>query len=222
MKNGLLEKIRGMGHWRVNIRPKLPLKDGLSFARCQEVVEQSRVSLRGWDYPHLSRRNDEEGGSERAGDYLEYWCDWHGQVEFWRMYKSGQFVSYSALNDDSEGPHGAGVALSVLDAIYTVSEFLEFAGRFINHMQIEGVALHMSLIGTRGRQLTVPPMRMPFLDARVTGADAIELARDVSRGDVTNEIATKVLLELFDHFGWNPDPAMIQADQEKLYRRQFY
>jgi hypothetical protein len=30
-----------------------------------------------------------------------------------------------------------------------------------------------------------------------------------------------VLLEVFDAFGWNPNPDQIRADQEALYRREF-
>jgi len=100
MKDKLIERIRAVGHWRINLRPLRPLDERLSFRQCQEVVEQNRVSIRGWDYPHISYRQDEQGALERGDQFVESWCDWNEQLEFWRMYRSGQFLSYNALSED--------------------------------------------------------------------------------------------------------------------------
>jgi len=49
-------------HWRVNFRPAV-YEDNLipTLAKCFEIIEKNRVSLRGWDFPHLSRRDEERG-----------------------------------------------------------------------------------------------------------------------------------------------------------------
>lgn len=62
MKEGLLERIQAGGHWRVNARPLQPIAERLSLGDCLRVVEAARVSIRGWDYPHISHRQDEQGG----------------------------------------------------------------------------------------------------------------------------------------------------------------
>ena len=223
MKDGLLEKIRGYGHWRVNIRPQSPLPERLDLRRCQEVVEQSCVSIRGWDYPHISRRNDEQSGAERAGDYFENWCDWRSQIEFWRMYRSGQFISYNALNDDAEGYGQPGVgALNIVDAIYTISEFTDFAGRLMANVPfVEGVRVAIGLNETAGRQLSAGRNRIPFFEPKTTQASSIKVERQISPGDDTQELAIDIMAELFDHFGWNPDKSQLRGDQTKFYRREF-
>ncbi len=222
MKDGLLEKIRSYGHWRVNMRPIATLPERLTFARCYEVVDRSRVSIRGWDYPHVSRRQDEQGGSERAGEYFENWCDWHTQVEFWRMYRSGQFLSYNALNDDTEvAAEAVGRLLNIVEAIYAVSEFTDFAGRLMVNVPFEtGLHLDLTLNGTAGRQLWAGRNRMPFLDAKTSQAPSIVLERRVAPGEDSQELAIGLLIELFDHFGWNPDPSQLRGDQARFYRRE--
>ncbi len=223
MKEGLLEKIQNLGHWRVNIRPASPLSDRFSFQRCQELVEQSRVSLRGWDYPHISHRNDEQSGFGRVDDYFENWTDWRSQVEFWRQYRSGQFISYNALNDDTEFAVADGRReLNVIDAIYTVSEFTDFAGRLLTNAPFEsGAIFTATLVGTAGRVLAAGRNRMPFLDPRTTGSERLEFPRRLSQNDDMQQVAIGILLEVFDSFGWNPAESQIRGDQEKFYRREY-
>lgn len=228
MKDGLLERIRSNGHWRVVLRPLFPMKERLSFQQCAAEVERARVSIRGWDYPHISRRQDEQGGEERGADYHENWCDWHTQVEFWRMYRSAQFLSYNALDDDLEdnpGRQGGGRYLNVIGAIYAITEFAEFAHRLaIGGLYSEGLSLVVALKNTRGRFLQAGRGRMPFLNARRTQAETISIERRVDSSMIADgaiPISLSILLELFDNFGWNPDANQIRADQEAFYRREW-
>jgi hypothetical protein len=227
MKEGLIEDIRSIGHWRVNIRPLQPLADKLSFQKCYEVVDQARVSIRGWDYPHIGHRQDDTGGHSRGDDYVESWCAWHRQFEFWHMYRSGQFLSYNTLRDDIElqrGIVGARV-LTTRDAIYSVTEFVEFAHRlFVNGIYRDGLSMHISLNNTAGRQLWAGANRMPFFDIRQTGAENIQITRVLTFNELAVgaiEIALAILVELFDYFGWNPNPTQIRSDQEDFYRGTF-
>lgn len=227
MKDGLLERIRRFGHWRVVLRPLVPLADPLTFQKCADTVEQNRVSLRGWDYPHVTRRNDDQGGSGRGENYFESWCDWDLFVEFWRMYRSGQFLSYNVVHGDiNSSPERRDIRyLNLVETIYTVSEFVEFAHRLaIRGLYRDGYQLNLSLRNTRGRQLNAGRLRMPFWDDQSSNAEMIEIERQVGLESVeAGAIATSlgVLLELFDAFGWSPDPNQIRADQEAFYRREF-
>lgn len=227
MKTGLLERIQALGHWRVVFRPLVPLADRLTFRQCMDTVEQNRVSLRGWDFPHISHRQDDQGGSERGESYYENWCDWSPFIEFWRMYRSGQFLSYNVVHGDAEVDRvqGLGRSLDVVDTIYTISEFVEFAHRLTaTGLYRDGYLLDISLRNTDGRRLDAGRGRMPFLDSRTSNACTIQIERRVDPDAVeAGAIATSltVLLELFDAFGWNPDPNQIRADQEAFYRREF-
>ena len=123
MKDGLIDKINSHGHWRVNIRPTRDINETMSFQKSREVVERSSVSIRGWNYPHVSRRSDDYGGIANGENFVESWTDWDGFIEFWRMYRSSQFLSYFCLRSDT-GAMGQELSgareLSILDAIYSI------------------------------------------------------------------------------------------------------
>lgn len=228
MKEGLLERIRSFAYWRVNLRPLQPLADKLSLRQCLEETDRARVSIRGWDFPHMSSREDQSSGVVRAADYLENWCDWHTQIEFWRMYRSGQFLAYKALYDDVAGPQGMraeGRVVGIMDAIDTITEFIEFGHRLhTNGLYEHGFEAIISLEGSQDRGLWVGPSRMPFFMPMEAKTPTIRVERvldptPLSSGAIDN--ALSILIEFFEYFGWSPDPNQIRADQEKFYRRDF-
>lgn len=227
MKDGLLEKIRSVGHWRVNFRPVRPLDVELNFQQCAELVSNHRVSIRGWDYPHISNRRDNEGGHDRGRNYYESWCDWWNQAEFWRMYKSAQFISYNAIEGDvsNVNPLGGSRFLDLVDTVYTITEHVEFAHRLYGNLNCtDGIRLSISLRNTLGRHLVAGRGRIPFYEDKTSGSPDIEIEKLISMRDLVERheaIAIDILLELFDYFGWNPDRSQVENDQARFYRREF-
>jgi hypothetical protein len=61
---------------------------------------------------------------------------------------------------------------------------------------------------------------MPFFDEKRTGAERIEIKREISLQESATEgaeIARSVLIELFDHFGWTgPSVENIRSQQDQL------
>jgi hypothetical protein len=227
MRDGHIERVRSLGHWRLVLRPIVPLEATLSFHQCQEIVEHNRVSIRGWDFPHFSYRVDAEGGFERGENFFSCWCDWLPFLEFWRMYRSGQFLSYNAVHSDAES-FGRPDAVRYLDAlatIYTVTEFVEFGQRLANAgIYREGYDIELSLRNTTGRRLSAGRGRMPFWHNQGTIAENLNFTRRVEVGELSAgaiPVASSILIELFDAFGWTPDESQIRADQEAFYRREF-
>jgi hypothetical protein len=227
MQEGIEDKIRRIGHWRVNLRPlKLPAEK-LSMDECHGRVNSARVSLRGWDYPHI-QRNQENGGFANVGEYAENWCDWYHHIEFWRMYRSSQFLHYRALWEDLENEEPRrvdGPILSVLGAIYTVTEIIEFASRLYQEgLYLHGVNLQITLHKTQNRQLWFSEgRRVPFSVEKRTQAKQLDIEREISQDALDKgpmDQSADILLELFDHFGWNPDLSLIHSEQEKFYKRQ--
>ncbi|MGO8050887.1 hypothetical protein [Rhizobium leguminosarum] len=229
MKEGLIERVHGLGYWRVNIRPLRAPASLLTLAQCREVVAKSSVSLRGWDYPHISKRNDEQGGIENAGDFVQGWCDWHYHIEFWRMYKSTQFLHYKVLREDLADDIAGkprGPSFGVGTSVYTMTELVEFAFRlFRTGLYKDGAQIHVTIGNTRERQLWIDdPMRMAFSYPRKTAAPKIEVQRELTAADFETEpmdISSEMVVELFDHFGWTVDRGRIQDDQARFYKRQF-
>jgi hypothetical protein len=224
----LIDKIRQVGHWRVNIRPNRRLVDELSFQQCTDLVTRKRVSIRGWDFPHLSTRNDEQTGFANIDNYIEHWIEWDMFLEFWRMYKSGQFLTYKALNRDvlaGENYDSNNSEFHVVDAIYTVSEFVEFAQRLVDSNLLGSrVSISVSLLNASNRRLVAGRNRIPFFEENVCQTQHIELSGILDRGgseETAKSASRTMLLELFDYFGWNPQEDQIRADQDAFYRREF-
>jgi hypothetical protein len=188
--------------------------------------------LRGWQYPYCPVKNDGQQGALPSGEFFEAWIDWWNHIEYWRSYRSHQFLHYLALREDwfeeSDWEKerakviAPGQALGTARTIWQITEIFEFLSRLgRSDFYPSGAIVSLSLENTEGRQLWVDdPQRMPFLDAKTTGAGRIEIKREISAEEFSTEgaeIARSVLIELFDHFGWQGASVQnIRAQQEQL------
>lgn len=228
MREGLIEEIKSKGHWRVNIRPHSPLKQQLSYQDCTNLVEQNRVSIRGWDFPHIYKQNDDRGGFRHGDGFVECWTQFLEILEFWRMYRSGQFLSYHVLGEDNGGFNDVafdGRVIGIVGVIYSVTEFAEFAHRCA---QLEafrgGVSLEVQLRNSLNRELWAGRNRVRFFDPPRSGAETIRVQRNVGpafSNEAAIDCANSMILEVFDTFGWNPGRERVLEDQERFYNRQF-
>lgn len=230
MKTGLLEEIKAAGYWRVNFRPIRNGHGKISLARCRELVETSRVSMRGWDFPHISypRHDDPDiGGYSNEGDHVENWTDWSGFKEFWRMYRSTQFISYVALREDTMRSRYGNGQFSILDVnstVYSITEFFEFARRLsLKGIYDSGISVAITLLGVQARLLSAGANRFPFLEAHTTNAAQVDfkvmLQPHQVKTDHFRSLAVEACIEIFDQFGWNPAPTQIEAEQDKFFQR---
>lgn len=222
MKDGLLDRIRSVGHWRVNFRPLSTPREPLLLGKCREKVEKASVSIRGWNFPHISVRNDDEGGYSNEAEYVENWTDWYGFNEFWRMYPSTQFLAYLALREDTMPAEYGNPKRRILDTestVYQITEFIEFCHRlFRNSLYKDGLHVNIALVNTQNRILSPG-----IFDHRETNAERIELPKTVDPERLAEEhrtIAIDLCIQLFDRFGWNPDATQLQAKQDWIYRRR--
>jgi hypothetical protein len=232
MQDGLLERIRSRGYWRINFQPNSLNSEKLSLAQCRSAVEGSSVNLRGWDYPHVPQQNNDRGGVLPSGDFQEGWINWWNHIEFWRMYRSRQFLHYLALREDwfEESDWAKNLAKEILPgqrlgtggAVNQITEIFEFLSRLGRAgLYVDGVQVSISLENTENRELWVDSSkRMPFSFPRKTGAKKIEIRRKVNPDDFiakTTEIALSAVSELFDQFGWEHVPVeSIRKDQQDL------
>jgi hypothetical protein len=232
MKAGLIDRIRSRGYWRINFQPRLLLVEKLSLGKCHDAVEKNVLKLRGWQYPYIPVKNDSQQGALPSGEYFEAWIDWWNHIEYWRSYRSHQFLHYLALREDWfeesdwEKHHAKaiapGQALGTTRTIWQITEIFEFLSRLGRDGHYpSGVIVSLSLENTKGRQLWVDdPQRMPFFDEKRTGAERIEIKREISLQESATEgaeIARSVLIELFDHFGWTgPSVENIRSQQDQL------
>ncbi len=92
----LRTKIKEAPHWRVTIRPGAHVEERIrTLGECWRLVETSRVSLRGWDYPHLDYEHRQYGN-----DWVASWDEYRSHREYWRLYQSGQFLHLFSFKED--------------------------------------------------------------------------------------------------------------------------
>jgi len=234
MKDGLLEKITSRGYWRVNFQPVVDAVKLPTVESCKQVVEESALELRGWEYPAVLLGSPEVV-RERHENYFELSNDWWNHIEFWRMYQSGQFLHYLALREDwlqddgwasqQEKQVPPGTRLGVVGTVYQATEIYAFLQRLVQKgLYDEGVAVSVRLVGMKGRALWLDdPMRIRFSFERKTDAEQIEWKQVHTKDEVLSkapELARDVLRHVFDRFGWQPNEEQLRADQDKLLSKR--
>ncbi len=232
MKEGLIEKIKSRGYWRINFQP-LVFEQKLKLSECRELVEGNKVMLRGWDYPHCPIINDNDSGLLACQNYYEGWIDYWNATEFWRMYESGQFLHYLALREDWAENDGFGyyrnkhiepmTAIGITGGIvHQLTEVYIFLSRLSSRsIYNEGVKVSLSLNNTKGRMLWIEDaMRGVFRIEYKTGSEKIEYIKKYSMKDVVakpKELAFDAIIFFFERFGWlKPSIDGIKSDQEHL------
>ena len=131
-----IAKIKSRGFWEVAIRPLKFDKERIkSLSDCKDIIEESKVQFRGWDYPHISHKYGIVSGT----DWVENLTDWSEHIEYWRMYRSAQFYHIFALREDwwenisifwsEQHVTTPGYGLEFMCTIYSITEIYEFASR---------------------------------------------------------------------------------------------
>lgn len=232
MKEGLLNKIKSRGFWRINYQPSTARNRLEMLKDCENIVEKYSIDLRGWDYPHIPRRNDEDGKILRVGEFIEAWEDWGAYKEFWRMYKSGQFLYYRGLREDwfEEDVWREHLAKKILpekflgitlSVIYEVTEIFLFLARLTQGGLYENtVTVNISLNNIEGRELWIEDQnKIPFFSTKRANARLVSYSERYKRDDIINnhrDLSTDIILRVFDTFGWNPQDDFIKKEQELL------
>ncbi len=194
------------------------------------VVPDHAVSLRGWDFPHI----DSQSLVARGLDWVGQDSEWEHHLDSWRLYKSGLFLAMTAIPDDWRDrssvwpPHEnwkAGTRLGVGDAVFSLTEFLEMASRLaMSAVGDEQMRITVSLHGARGRLLRIEsPTRGDLLEPYESHVDEIPLEW---RGDRTKligatwDLAAKQAYRLFQVFGWDAQPGVLEDFQRELRERR--
>jgi|ERR1035437_3298709 hypothetical protein len=236
MKEGLIDKIKSRGYWRINLQPNTMKIRLDNLSNCESIVERNSVNLRGWDFPHIPKGKEEHGIINRYQSFVESWSDWSGYKEFWRMYKDGQFLCYRGLREDWFEEHlyhsewastfkpkeYLGVLYSV---IYEVTEFYVFSSRLSQEgLYDDGLVINIHLKNIFDRQLWLEDNhRIAFLFNKKTSAPELLFSKTYNQNDMIEKyqyFAREIISDVFDSFGWNPSHDIIISEQEKLLNRK--
>ncbi len=237
MQEALIEKIKSRGYWRVLIRPTQYKKDLISsLSECRRFIEESKVSLRGWDYPHIERRGE---GLVNGDDWVESSTDWSQYLEHWRFYQSGQFAHLFNCKEDWFDSNEVEISYprrrsSLPDAflepvwtVYRTTEIYEFAARlaakgfFGNSLSIS-VELHKM----KGRTLFLTdPARGPLHGDYTSRIDDISFQKTIPVEAMLaspSDFALENLLYFFERFNWDRIPIdVLKNDQRQLLEQRW-
>lgn len=228
----ILEKIRGIGHFVVTMRP-YPSPCNYRPEELAEAVSDCSVSYRGYVHPHLG--GGRYGAARTTDKYAEACHDAFGHMGIWRFYRSGQFKEYMGLMEDiahdtrsvrfqsSEGPRPR--FLEPIWTLFAISEVFAFASNLATSTG-KRYAVSTTFNGMKGRVLDIRTIgRIGFYTEYKSGEDCIELEPAVvmPRLDAAlyGGIALDRTLELLARFGWRgrgPRDALAY-DQEMFYAK---
>ena len=232
-----LDKIHSTGYWRINIRPTVYESDRIpSLSKLRETIEACKVTLRGWDFPHLDHQETVNGDN-----WIESGAEFGDIIEYWRFYQSGQFIHHSAMSEDyviekiertvfSLGKSPTNRYLNILDTLFTLTEVFEFVARlYAKGIYAEPVHLSIKLVRTNGRLLFFwHSERNFFLRGQyICHIDEINYPTKqmtFSAEDILSkapELAFDATVSIFERFNWNMVPAeSLKGDQKKLVERR--
>ena len=221
----LLEKIKGIGHWRVLLRPtQFEPQRVATLGEGWNLVEANRVSLRGWDYPHV-----ELEGKSQGNDWIGSGIDWeaYGHIELWRLYQSGQFVHYFACIEDyhklsrqsSEGTPDH--YLLWVNTLFLMTEIFEFATRLAAKSLFEpGVDISIKLAKTEGRELTYDRFQDHLRRGYKATHTDIRFERTYGAGALLTggrELAVEAAIHFLERFGWLSPPRDALSDRQRQF-----
>jgi len=222
-----LNKIKKYGYWRILIRPLNFEKEKVkTLLECREIIEKSKVSYRGWDFPHLDRVETSNGT-----DWIESGADFDDIIEYWRFYQSGQFVHYLAIREDYrrkdiESSIGKTEKndrfFNIETTIYRITEVFEFAYRLLECMILNpNFEISINIIGVKERELFFFQRDRYLSNKYKSVIDKIEFAKEYSENDFIakkDELTFECIEYVFEKFNFYPSRQIINEIQEKIMK----
>lgn len=231
MTSILQQKILTRGYWQVIIRPVSFLEKRIAdFTSLRPLVDKNRVSLRGWDFPHVDYKNREQIGIDWAGQEF----DWQHHKSIWRFYQSGQFFQLKAFAidwrdesslwpaDENWRPKGF---LGIGDTVATLLEIFEFAAR-LAVSEAGADVMHINILAGNldGRLLYIDSSRPRWSldDVYKTSLIKFPYSINLQRSKLLAEaqpLALQVAKEIFSRFGLNMEPDTLRSWQDEANNR---
>ncbi len=134
--------------WSAAIAPSPLIDERFPSARLLDIVEKNCVALRGWNFPHIPRRDPQavlsldDGGIEAKVDAMQY-------QEIWRFHPSGLYTHRWRMREEGTSYQGT---IHFVAAIYSVVEVFEFGRRLYRDDEtVESVLFQIGLHNVFGR-----------------------------------------------------------------------
>lgn len=233
-EQAIRERLKGEPRYAMRFVPSITDLD-LPTKRLHELVTDNAVQLRGWDLPHAH-------GMENAQSYVFNAVDWGMHLEFWRLYKSGQFVMSSSFWDirdeiqaqlrrqfdafvltaSAEQKQQIRLVVSFVGIIYSVTEYYLFAARLAKALDIVDFTFDLSLHNIENIAIVPGETSVPWHAFYRAAINDIRLTTK-SHEIITDPLAASVksLREIFQCFQWDNSEPAIKHWQERFMAGRF-
>ena len=190
-----------------------------SITTLYESLLESEVSLRGWNSPHFDREIQSNFANGRQSHTI-----FMHHIEAHRAYQSGLFVWRGSCWENSS-PNFAkehGKALSFVNVIYTVTEFLLFLKRYYERVAPDAaIRFSIEMTDIEDRALVATDWNsLPLPGNCVARVPKLVIEKDYAVPELranAEEIAISIVQSTFAVFNWNaPDANLIRGWQQRL------
>jgi hypothetical protein len=233
-ENAIREKLKAQPRYAMRFVPAI---DNLRLSRqqMQSLITENAVRLRGWDLPH-------ENGMQNAQDYIFNAVDWGMHLEFWRFYKSGQFVTSSSLwdiRDDiqsqlrqqfdksvlavaAEQKQEIRLVIGFIGTIYSVTEYYLFASRLAKALEIVDFSFTISLHNIENTAIIPGDEAVSWHAFCRAAIDEIRVTTK-SHEIIGNPLAASAdaLRDIFECYQWMNSEGAIKHWQERFMAGRF-
>jgi hypothetical protein len=222
----LLDKIHSRGYWRVLIRPTVfEIERISSLTQCKNIIEETMVLLRGWDYPHF-----DSSLINNNIDSIELGIEFMHHLEYWKFFQSGQFIHHFSCFEDYIINPATGELyfnfkekcyLSILSTLYTITEIFQFTSRLIlKEILKPNVELSIGLHGMQDRQLFFWERGRHLSSIYKSTIPDIVFNKIYSREQIIQspaEVAMEVTIWIFERFNWSHESKVIFLEEQKKF-----
>ena len=232
----IVEKIKSGPYWRVNFRPYEFMSNNIaSISEISKLLEQSKVSLRGWDFPHINDKNTSTGQ-----DFMQSEYESKDINEFWRFYKSGQFIHYFSVYEDyhvksrqynpssmweTASPSQPSGYVGITTTLFRMTEIYEFAMRLAQRGVFDsGITISITLSGIKNYKLFYFEAERILLKPYISQSNEIKLESKFSSEELIakgHDEAIEKSIDVFELFSWIDSPKKVFIeDQSKFLERR--
>lgn len=228
------EIIKTRGYWEVDIRPREPSRD--RFENLTEVrtkVEESVVSLRGWDYPHFGNNPPPYSMNRRIESYVNF----GPYKDYWTMFINGHFYHIFACKEDwyssfeevfktkSRDNIEPFTTLGFMNTLLQITEIFEYAKRLgYRNVFGEKVRILITLHNMKNRKLKSLDRRRHLWREYVCNEDTIPVEEVLSLDDLVAEghnTAINFTIKIFEIFNWlDVNRALLSEAQTNFLQRK--
>ncbi len=235
IESPVLEKIKSRGYWRILISPISHKVRFKQTTDCFQFIEKNFVDIDGLTFPFytgLSVAKDESLIKEYFSEYALCSADYGSIKEYWRLYRSGQFIHFTGILDDwwQDDVFQRSYLTSIKpferisynqSIMLTVTQVFDFMNRMCSYdIYNEGLSINMQIHKLHNRSLWFPDNRM-FLQLKPSKENIFTEEKTFSKEDLIirhRDLSIDVLLRIYELFNWHPSADQLKTYQEKMVK----